>query len=251
MVLPLFKSHYSLGRSILTLNAMKSSIEGGPRSAIDICLENEIERLFLVEDGMGGFLEAYINCKEAKMKFSFGLRITICEDRLTKNEDSIATSSKYIIFAKNTSGYKKLIKIYSDAAKEGFYYEPRTDFSILRDIWSDKELMLCVPFYDSFLYKNILYNHYCITDFSFTKPVFFLEDNDLFTDLVMRENISSFCKESYETTEVKSVFYENKQDFKTYLTFRCINNRTTLNKPQLDHMSSDEFCIESWKENKN
>jgi len=39
-----------------------------------------------------------------------------------------------------------------------------------------------------------------------------------------------------------------REDFKAYLTFRCINNRTTLNKPNLEHMCSTEFSFESWKE---
>ena len=45
-------------------------------------------------------------------------------------------------------------------------------------------------------------------------------------------------------------FYNKMEDFKAYLTFRCIGvmgKRATLNKPNLDHMCSDKFCLESWK----
>ena len=41
---------------------------------------------------------------------------------------------------------------------------------------------------------------------------------------------------------------KRKKDFKAYLTFRCINKRSTLDKPELEHMTSNEFCMESWKE---
>ena len=51
-----------------------------------------------------------------------------------------------------------------------------------------------------------------------------------------------------ETQKVQSIYYNQKKDFKSYLTFRCINNRSTLDKPELEHMTSDEFCFESWKE---
>ena len=41
--------------------------------------------------------------------------------------------------------------------------------------------------------------------------------------------------------------FKDEKDFKSYLTFRCINNRTTLDKPNFEHMCSDKFSFESWK----
>ena len=123
MVIPLFKSHYSIGKSILTLEK-KGSLKNGPSSIIDICAENDLKELFLVEDSMGGFLEAYLNLKEIGASLRFGLRITVCADLSVKNEESLSKQSKVIIFANNRDGYKEMIKIYSLAAKDGFYYEP-------------------------------------------------------------------------------------------------------------------------------
>ena len=114
MTLPLFKSHYSIGRSILTLEEAETSTDKGPKSIIDICLENDIKELFLVEDGMSGFLQAYENCGKSKIKLVFGIRMTFCNDTKTKTTESISEESKYIIFAKNTEGYRRLIKIYSE-----------------------------------------------------------------------------------------------------------------------------------------
>ena len=113
MTLPLFKSHYSIGRSILTLEEAETSKDNGPKSIIDICLENDIKELFLVEDSMSGFLQAYENCGKSKIKLIFGVRMTFCNDTEIKTTESISEESKYIIFAKNTEGYRKLIKIYS------------------------------------------------------------------------------------------------------------------------------------------
>jgi hypothetical protein len=53
---------------------------------------------------------------------------------------------------------------------------------------------------------------------------------------------------SHLTQETKSIYYKNRDDFLAYLTFRCINNRSSLEKPNIDHMCSDEFCFESWME---
>lgn len=248
-VLPIFKSHYSVGRSILTLQNPEDAKVNGPDSIISIAKEINLKKLFLVEDSMAGFLEAYTNSKDAGLDLVFGLRLTICKDMLEKNEESRQLSSKCIVFARNTKGYKKLIKIYSSAAKDGFYYEPRTDFESLKKAWSEKDLMLVIPFYDSFIYKNVFGSCFCVPELDFTTPIFFIEDNMLPFDALLQQSVLSFCTDKYPTMHTKSIYYKERKDFKSYLTFRCINNRSKLDKPELSHMCSDEFCLQSWTEN--
>tara|TARA_Y100001973_G_scaffold93175_1_gene143749 strand:- start:1395 stop:2150 length:756 start_codon:yes stop_codon:yes gene_type:complete len=248
-MIPLFKSQYSLGRSILTLDSPESLIEDGPDSIVDLAVKNNLEEVFLVDDSMSGFLQAYKNLTANNIKLIFGLRLTVCADMYEKSKDEEAKSSKYIIFAKNTDGYNRLIKISTLAAREGFYYVPRMDFKNLKEFWSDQDLMLCVPFYDSFLHRNTLENAICAPEFTFTKPTFFIEENNIPFDPVLEEKVINFAKQNKcETQKAKSIFYSLRDDFKAYLTFRCINNRSTLNKPNLEHMCSDEFCLESWIE---
>ena len=248
MVLPLFKSHYSLGRSILTLEKKDTQLTNGPDSIIDLCLDHEIKDFYLVEDSMGSFLQAYNNTKEEDLSFRFGLKINVTKDRNEKNEAALKTSSKYIIFARNEDGYKKLIKIYSDAASKGFYYVPRTDFGVLRELWDDSSLALAIPFYDSYVFNNTLYSNLCVPELDFTEPVYFLEDNDLPFDELVTKKVNNLSKNTQKT---QSIYYKNKKDFKAYLTYKCINNRSSLDKPELDHMTSNEFCVESWKEKNN
>ena len=247
--IPLFKSHYSLGKSILTLDKPEDSDPSGPDSIISICKENKIKNLYLVDDSMSGFLQGYLNSKDEKINFNFGLRMTFCADIEIKDEDSRKTNCKFIIFAKNKQGYKRLIKISTDAACKGFYYLPRMDFKTLNQYWSDEDLQLAVPFYDSFLHLNTLHHHRCITDFSFSTPIFFTEDNDLPFDDLLVNRVEEYCEKEYEIYATKSIFYKKREDFKSYLTFKCIGKRTSLNKPNFDHMCSEEFCVESWSEN--
>ena len=249
--LPIFQSQYSLGKSILTLNKRGESSPIGPDSIIDICAENEIKDLFLVDNNMSGLLQAYINAEEAGVKLIFGLKVLVGPDKKDKTEESLKKFSKLIIFAKNAAGYKRLIKIYSDAAVNGFYYTPRTDFKFLKSIWSEKDLSLCVPFYDSFIFKNVLENYICVPELDFTDPTFFIEDNDLPFDEIIRNKIIEFSERKEDLVKVKSIYYKNKKDFMAYLTFRCINNRSSLEKPNLDHMCSNQFCFENWKEQSN
>jgi DNA polymerase-3 subunit alpha len=243
-MIPLFKSHYSLGRSILTLED-KDEKDDYPDSIIQICKENKMKELYLVEDNMSSFLEAYSNCRKNKIKLNYGLRISVTELMSDKSEESKTKSSKIILFFKNKKGYQQLTKLYSIAAKEGFYYEPRLDYETISKNWTD-DLILCIPFYDSFIFNNTLKNSLCIPKFDFTKPIFFIEDNDLPFDSLVKQKALSFAeKNDLKIYKVQSVFYKEKKDFKAYLTFRCINNRSVLNKPNLDHMSSNEFCFES------
>tara|TARA_Y100000310_G_scaffold343375_1_gene450707 strand:+ start:12153 stop:12923 length:771 start_codon:yes stop_codon:yes gene_type:complete len=249
-VLPLFKSHYSIGRSILTLENSASDVEPtvSTDSVMDICSENDISNIFLVEDNMNGFLEAYQSSKDINSVLTFGLRLSILDDCEDKSAESLQRTCKYIIFAKNDNGYRRLIRIYTHASKTGFYYYPRIDFSSLRSFWSNDDLSLCVPFYDSFIFRNSLEYTSCVPELDFVEPVFFTENNGLPFDSLISDRVHSFCKDKFPIQKVKSIYYRNREDFKAYLTFRCINNRTTLDKPNFDHMCSNEFCFESWKE---
>ena len=88
----------------------------------------------------------------------------------------------------------------------------------------------------------------CIPDFNKISPVFFIESNNLPFDPLVEKRVLNYAKGKHETIKTQSIFYKDKKDFKAYLTFRCINNRSNLGRPGLDHMSSDEFCLESWRE---
>tara|TARA_Y100000004_G_C8932074_1_gene420447 strand:+ start:215 stop:985 length:771 start_codon:yes stop_codon:yes gene_type:complete len=248
--LPLFKSQYSLGRSILTLEEPSDSI--GPDSIFSILKENNLSEFYLVDDTMSGFLQAYTNSKNQDIKLRYGVRLTVCENMEDKNTESLQKECKYVIFVKDTEGYKRLIKIYTEASTKGFYYQPRVDFETLKKFWDEKHLIMCVPFYDSFLYRNTMEDTLCIPDFTFCDPKFFLENNNLPFDNILKNKVQEYTSDnSYEVVKTKSIYYNKSKDFKSYLTFRCINNRSSLNKPNLEHMCSNEFSFESWKEVEN
>jgi DNA polymerase-3 subunit alpha len=247
-IVPLFKSHCSLGRSILTLDKPKD--EKNPEvsdSVFDIASEEGLKEVFLVEDNMTGFLQAYTNSQALGLKLIFGLRLTFCPDCLEKSEEGRKNSYKNVIFARNHQGYKQLIKIYTYAAQEGFYYEPRIDSNKFKEYYTE-DLIVGVPFYDSFLYFNKYTDSRCVPDFSFCKPIFFLEDNDVLVDQDLSNSVLKFCDNKYEIIKSKTIYYKSKEDFGAYLTHRCISKRTSLEKPNFDGMCSNEFSYESYKE---
>jgi DNA polymerase III alpha subunit len=247
-VIPLFKSHYSLGRSILTCNEAGDSEPNSPVSILDLAVENGLKEVFLVEDGMSGFLQAFTNCRKAGINLRYGVRISVCKDIKEKSEDELAKTSKIVIFFKNNQGYYDFLKLWTEANKEEhFYYEPRLDYATIKRLWT-KNLILAIPFYDSFLFKNLFTFSTCVPDYEFTTPIFFTENNGLIFDEHLKDKVESFCDGRFSVIPAKSIYYAKRDDFLVYLTFRCINNRSTLEKPELEHMSSDEFCLESWKE---
>ena len=246
-ILPLFKSDYSIGKSILTLDDTEEIKKDSSVSVFAICKKHGIEDLYLVEDSMRGFLKAYINCDKHSLNLRYGLRVSICPSISKKNEESRKQSSKVIIFAQTASGTDKLIKIYSKAAQEGFYHVPRIDCDLLSEYWDEEDLALCVPFYDSYIFVNTIQHGVSLPDLRQFNPTFFLEDNDLPFDSTVRDAVISHTSITKEDVQpVQSVYYYEKDDFLAYLAFRCIGKRSDLACPRLDHMGSELFCFENY-----
>jgi DNA polymerase-3 subunit alpha len=205
---------------------------------------------FLTFDTIENATKAYATLSEDSKKYNinlrYGLRITLTDDIKDKTDDSRQKNCKFVIFFKNQDGYKNLINIFTTAAKDGFYYEPRIDYKTLKSLWDEKNLLLAIPFYDSFIFNNTLKGSVCVPDIEFTKPILFIENNNLPFESIVKAKVLNFSKtNNLKTIETKSIYYKNKKDFKAYLTFRCINNRSTLNKPELQHMTSNRFSFES------
>lgn len=250
-MLPLFKSHYSIGKSILTLNA-PSEDDGGAVSVFDIAKNNKLDKVVLVEDSLIGFLEAKKQADALGIQLVFGLRMSICDDMsIVPDKKNPMCIHKVIIFANNTDGCILLNKIYSKAFTEG---DGKIDFARLKEFYNDKDLKIAIPFYDSYLFHNSFsYKQPCMLEDSFFEPVYFIEDNQLPFDVVLQDLIKNYCDQNdFETQKVKSIYYEKREDFEAYQTYKCICNRSFSNKarsldmPNLDHCASPEFCFESY-----
>ena len=249
-MLPIFKSHYSIGKSILNLNHPDSTIEGGSDSIFKILQDSSLDKLILVEDCPTGFLQARKVSFELGIELIFGLRINI---RSFDSDEDKESQHKVIIFAKNDNGCKLLNKIYSKVFCE---LNGVANYNTLKEFWNEDYLMLGVPFYDSFLYFNSFYFASCLPDFSFCKPKFFIENNGLPTDEILSKLILEYCKENSFSYELcKSIYYNKRSDIEAFQTYKCICNRNfgrkqSLSNPGFDGLGSREFCFESWEDNK-
>jgi len=247
--IPLFKSCYSVGRSILTLDDYDPDHDKESQdSIIQIAVENKLDEIFLVEDSLAGIMEADDKCQKNNIQLNFGLRLSMVNDSMIKEPDSWNSEHKIVIFAKNNEGYKNLIKISTAAHTVHSFKRGRLDFKNLKQLWSD-DLILAIPFYDSFIYNNNMTQKCALPEF-FTKPYLFKENNNLPFDFYINSLVDKFVKTSgYETLDVKSVYYHRKEDYDAWVAFKCMNRKTygsgnTLEKPNLEHCFSDQFCFE-------
>lgn len=255
-MIPIFTSNYSIGEpkagsSILTLEPAEEEIdESSPVSIFSIAKKHGLDKIFLLEKRFSGFHQALKNSEALNAQLVYGIKFYVCDKIEEKTEESWKRTSKINLFAKNKDGVKELIKIYSLAFTEGFYEScGRIDWNILNSI-SDN-IQVCVPFYDSFIFENMLNSGNCIPILDGVKPIFFIENNGLPFDGIMADAARGFAKEyNHETQSIKSIFYYKKQDFVAYQTFRCFDRRSNLEEPRLEHFSSDEFSFESWLERK-
>lgn len=254
-MLALFKSHYSIGKSILTLGDPESEKDGGPDSILKIALDNNLKEIVLVEDSLIGFSEAYKRCQSHGIKLVFGLRLSMRNESgslLKEDSSDENTDHKIVIFAKNNEGCKLLNKIYSKAFTE---FEGYLTYRVLKDMWDANFLKLAVPFYDSFIHtNNFKSDSSAVPNFYQMQPTFFVESNGLAFDHLLNQEVNKYASQNnYPIEKVKSIFYKNKEDVEAFMAYKIICNRTfgkarSLSRPELSHFCSDQFSFESWKE---
>lgn len=254
-IIPLFKTHASIGRSLLVSDYQEDIKDDAPVSVIAIGKKFRLSNISIAENSFSSFIEVMRACDKVNIQLNFGVNFLLCENVLNKDEESIKTENKITVWMKNSNGYKDLLKLYGaiKANKENFYYEPRGDWNIVKSFWTDN-LLLSFPPYDNFIHKNLLENGKCVPDFGFIKPIFFYSDMNLAFDQVLIPAIKDYCRiNRIPTQEAHPIYYYKKEDSLAYQVLRCIDSkggskRATIETPGLNHMSSDSFCWENYCE---
>lgn len=234
----LFKTHYSSGRGIIQVNDADDT--SGVLNLVDICLRNNIQKCFVVDDNLSGIWPIYKTLAARNIDLVFGLNLWFVND-LADNNLSL---HKNIIFARNETDYKQLIKLATTAnLSEDF---AKIDYNTFHNEFGN--LTVAVPFYKSFIYQNSLTENQCVPDFRGIKPTMFIEDNKLPFDLPLKVAVESYANSNgNEILETKTVLYEKSSQCFAYQARRCMNRtkgkQRTLQKPELSHFGSDQFCI--------
>ena len=84
---------------------------------------------------MYGVIEFYQKCKKAGIKPIVGVEFYMAKksrfDKVTKDDEK--RNYHLLLLAKNSEGYKNLIKLTTIAHLEGYYYKPRIDWEVLQE----------------------------------------------------------------------------------------------------------------------
>ena len=90
---------------------------------------------------MFGAVEFYLACKSAGIKPLVGMDAYLAPvDRFTKNEKrdvNYQPNTRLVLLAQNYRGYQNLCQLSSMGYQEGFYYKPRIDFKVLKELSED------------------------------------------------------------------------------------------------------------------
>lgn len=110
----------------MTLDCVVKNIDYIKRS-----LELGCKNYFTTQHGWTGkFLEAYDLCKQNGLKMVYSAELYMVKNRKEKD------SSNYhvVLIAKNQDGFYELNSIMSESNRSGFYYKPRIDIELLKQL---------------------------------------------------------------------------------------------------------------------
>lgn len=247
---PIFTTHYSIGKSILTADSPEEILETSPVSVFSIAKTHKLDTIYILDDNFSGYVELYKNACDNKIKLCFGLQLIICHDINDKSEESFKTESKVNLWILNLQGYKDILKIYTKAATDGYYYIPRIDWKSLNELLTNN-IAVSIPFYDSFLYNNNFKGGNCIPIIP-KNTKFHIEKHELPFDNILQQMVEKYIDiNKFEAIESSQCYYYNKSDIDAYTVFRCATSNSfgkkqLITEPQIDHFGSNCFCFEHY-----
>lgn len=247
-IIPVFYSDSS-GRAINVWWSEKECEPGGAESIVSLAKKAGLKEVYFVSTRMYDYMNALKLCSENNLQLIFGLELWVCSDSRERSDQSVADESKVIVWIKNSAGYKDILRlhkaIFADISNK--YYKMRGSWSILKQNWTDN-LLLTIPYFDSFLHRNTLnYGSSIIPDFP-CKPIFMKEINSgvLYEPLINEALDKFLANGDYEVINTKTIYYPKYDDAKAWIVFRSIKNGSSFHRPELDHCGSINFCLEDF-----
>lgn len=241
--LPIFSSALgSLNKSVLTLEDEEEISIDNPVSILAIAKKHDLKSIFLLENSMASAIKAFELFSKHNIQLRFGVKISLAHD-----ENNIDSSlGKYSLFALNEDGYYELINITSEhAIKNVGNKKPQPVlFNDIKDKLTSKNILLMIPFYDSFIYNNSFYFNFAMPNFEGLNPIFCIEEHNVAQDYLIKQKVEEYCKlNNYDVINTHSVYYYSPEYFKGYLIYRSVEHRGSWFKPEIKDFSSDKFSF--------
>jgi len=248
-LIPCFTSHFSSGRSILTLDEPDEIQHNRPNSIFSIAKKYNLKKIFIRDNTYSGFVSAYKNTPKVADQFVWGVKMTVCEDAARDPKETENTESYVSLWAENSDGCNDLIKLYSNAIKN------RLDWNILKKFYT-RNIIVTIPFFGGFIHNNNFKMGNCIPDFGDIPVWLEIQDKKLPFNETLKNLVADFArKENYPLLPIHSIYYYARADFKAYQVFRINSTRAAFNmgddkqsirNPGIDFFCSDDFSFEEY-----
>jgi len=203
---------------------------------------------------MFGAIEFYTEAINYGLKPIIGAEVYIAPgSRFDKTPNRLKEIAHHLtLLAKNQTGYKNLMKLISSGYLEGFYYKPRIDNEILRDL---SEGIICLSgCLKGEIPKLILADK--ITEAKqvagYYKDIFGddfyleLQDNNLAEQKKIIPQLIKISKDlSIPVVATNDVHYLQKEHARAHEILLCLQTQTTLNDPNRMRFQTEEFYFKS------
>ena len=214
----------------------------------------------LTDDGvMYGAVEFYNTCKKNDIKPIIGVDFYVAL-RTRHDKQPRIDNKRYrlVLLAKNTQGYRNLMKITSLAFIEGYYYKPRIDRELIEK-YSDG-LVAIIPQFSGELSGHLSLNNTekASEVYDFHHKIF---GDDLYLEVLhhpeiegqmeLKDKIISFAKEkNAKLVATSDFYYENPEDKKArdILTEIASMGRSFGDRDDDFSMKSEKEMIEFFKD---
>ena len=223
---------------------------------VKYAVDNELPAIAITDHGvMYSAIEFYEKAKEAGINPLIGCEFYVHNGDITQKDASNNPLWHLILIAKNSQGYKNLIKLVSVAWCDGFYYKPRINFEILKQY---KEGLIC----SSACLGGEILQHLLAGEKEKAKETalrykdlfgddFYIELQDHNLDDQKRTNpdLIKLAKElNIKMVITNDAHYLKKEDADAQDSLLCLQTNADKSDPNRFHFPNNEFYIKSKEE---
>ncbi|MFA6132260.1 MAG: DNA polymerase III subunit alpha [Patescibacteria group bacterium] len=225
-------SHYSLLEALPKTKALIKAMK-----------ERKMDTFALTDNGvMYGIIDFYQKCKDEEIKLIIGMDAYLAPNgRLQKRGKMDAKPNRLVFLCENMAGYKNLIQLSTRGFLEGFYYKPRLDKELIKEICQGKDHGLIVLSGGRFsdIDQAIVNDNRETAKKLIEEYVQIFGQNNFFLELVDRPEIpeqemtntvlAELGKEmGVPIVATKNVFYLKPQDNEAWKILQCVKDGRTL-----------------------
>jgi len=220
--------------------------------------EENMSALAITDHGvMYGVVDFYKACKKAGIKPIIGCEVYVAPNSRFDKRPNIDDSPYHLVLlAKNTTGYKNLIKLVSIAWLEGFYYKPRVDRELLAQ-YSEGLIALSACLAGE-IPSLLMANKYKEAKESalwhqniFGPDNFYLElqNHGLHEQVRVNAQLAQISAETgIPLVATNDVHYVTQEDAKVQDVLMCIQMAKILEDESRMKFETQEFYLKSWNE---